>query len=100
MTARSPGQPPEPPRQGEDESRIYAKRRLPFDTTGAARHPGVTAAAILYAVATIGCFGLAGYMAFVAQRELVSVPVLAPLGGGLYFIVRLLMVLRPRLTKE
>jgi hypothetical protein len=78
------------------EEKYLAKRRLPFETHGESRHPGIKAAAVLYLVATVACFGLAGYMAFGEHRPLMSVPVVAPGFGGIYFFVRLLMIMRPK----
>jgi hypothetical protein len=91
----------EQPPEKEGEEKYLAKRRLPFETSafetsGQGRHPGVTAAAILYGVATLACFGLAAYMAFAQHRPLTSIPVIAPAGGGIWFFIRLLMIMRPQ----
>ncbi|MGE0829291.1 MAG: hypothetical protein AB7O04_08070 [Hyphomonadaceae bacterium] len=89
--------PPQAP-PPETEAGLYAKRRLPFETTSATpggRHPGLMAGAVIYAIAAIAAFVLAGYMALVARHPLVSVPVIAPIAGGIWFIIRTIMVLRP-----
>jgi hypothetical protein len=51
-------------------------------------------AAIVYVIAALAAFGIAGYMAFGQQRPLLSVAVLAPALGGMWFLLRLFMVAR------
>jgi hypothetical protein len=45
-------------------------------------------------VAALAAFGIAGYMAFVEMRPFLSVAVIAPGIGGLWFLLRLVMVSR------
>ncbi|MGE0044258.1 MAG: hypothetical protein AB7J28_14235 [Hyphomonadaceae bacterium] len=98
-----PETPPPPAQQGEVEASLYAKRRLPFEERGAranTRHPGLTAAAALYGVAMLVAFGVAGYMAVVQRHEFVSVPVLASIAIGIWFAIRMTMMLRPQKPRE
>ena len=79
----------------------YAKRRLPFDEAAPARHPGVTAAAVLYGAAMLIAFGVAIFMATAQGHAFASVPVLASIAIGIWFFVRMLMTLRtPRAPRE
>jgi hypothetical protein len=39
-------------------------------------------------------------MAFGEQRPFASVAVIAPLAGGVWFLIRMLMVLRPQVRKD
>ncbi|MBL8550671.1 MAG: hypothetical protein JNJ73_11865 [Hyphomonadaceae bacterium] len=45
----------------------------------------------VYLAAGLACFGIAGYMAFGEQRPLMSVAVIAPAVGGLWFFIRVFM---------
>jgi hypothetical protein len=92
-------QPPEERKTPQSDAPYLAKRRLPFET-GEQRHPGVIGAGILYGAATLACFGLAVFMALVQQQPLASVQVVAPFVGGVWFLIRMLMVLRPRIRKD
>jgi hypothetical protein len=51
-------------------------------------------AAAVYLIAALAAFGLAAYMAFAEQRPLLSIAVIAPAVGGLWFLLRLFMVAR------
>jgi len=86
----------------EFETKLYAKRRMPFDAPEAKpkRPVGVTAAAMLYGAAFVGCLGLAAFMHWGRGEEFASVPVVAPLAGGVWFLVRMLMTLRPMTPTE
>lgn len=98
MTDQSPPPPPE----GDAESRLYAKRRLPFDARGASskRPAGIIAAAVLYGVAMLACLGLAGFMHWGRQFPIASIQVVPPLLGAAWFLIRLMMVLRPMPPRE
>ncbi len=108
----SPHPPAPSPSRGEGEgpptddlrgaARVsYAKRRLPFDEAAQARHPGVTAAAVLYGAAMLIALGVAVFMATAQRQPVLSVPVLASIAIGIWFFIRMLMTLRtPRAPRE
>ncbi|MBI1188567.1 MAG: hypothetical protein GC206_14755 [Alphaproteobacteria bacterium] len=95
------GEPPPRP-DGEYESKLYAKRRMPFDASAEKpkRPVGVTAALVLYGAALVGCIVLAAFMHFGRGNDIASVPVLAPIGGAAWFLVRFLMTMRPMAPRE
>jgi hypothetical protein len=74
------------------------RTRLPFEEAQRQTMVATWAAGAVYIVGAIAMLGFAGYMAFVQQREIASVPVAAPAFGALYFCIRAIIVLRPRLT--
>lgn len=76
----------------------------PSQTSAPAREPRFTpmpllgsgAAAALYGAAALAMAGIALYMAFARGAPLTSVPVFAPALGSLWFVVRVVMTLRPK----
>ncbi len=76
---------------------LGGRTRLPFETKELRAHPGFRAAAALYAFAAIIMGGVAAYMAFAVGHPWMSIPVMGPALGALYFVVRFAMVMRPRM---
>ena len=82
----------------DENDPLKVKTRLPFEQQSSlASHPGVRAAAVLYGILALILVGVAGYMAFSVGHPMVSVPVIAPALGALYFFIRLAMMLRPKI---
>lgn len=95
-------EPTPPGPDGEYEAKLYAKRRLPFDSPEAKpkRPAGATAAIVLYGAAFVGCLVLAGFMHWGRGNEIASVPVIAPIAGAVWFLIRMLMTMRPMAPRE
>lgn len=79
------------------KSPLEVRARMPFEASDAAKHPGFRAAAFVYAGAAAIMAGVGAYMALVLGHPMLSVPVIAPAVGAIYFFVRFVMMLRPKL---
>ncbi|MET0181356.1 MAG: hypothetical protein ABW199_00570 [Caulobacterales bacterium] len=78
------------------ESPLNVRKRLPFEAAaGVQQSAGFKGAAFIYLAAAAIMFGVAGYMALGVGHPFISVPVIAPGLGGLYFVIRFAMMMRP-----
>lgn len=92
--------PPTPsPHGGGDSAPLHVRKRLPFEQGGAGTHPGFRAAAFIYLAACLIMLGVSAFMYFGRSFAWTDVPVFAPALAGFYFLVRFMMMVRPRIQK-
>lgn len=92
--------PPTPSPQGEGGSApLPARKRLPWEQGAAGTHPGFRAAAFIYLAACLIMWGVSAFMFFGRSFAWTDVPVFAPALAGFYFLVRFMMMVRPRIQK-
>lgn len=93
--APAPEPPPETPK--EPPSPLSVRKRLPFESPDLRKHPGFQGAAFIYLAASAIMGGIAAYMALGVGHPAMSVPVIAPGIGALYFFIRFAMMMRPKI---
>jgi CHASE2 domain-containing sensor protein len=86
----------EAPENGQTPE-LSKRKPLPWEERDAAKHPGFKAAAFIYLAAALIMVGVAGYMLISVGHPVMSVPVIAPAIGAVYFTVRFAMMLRPKI---